>query len=129
MCNYEEESNLVFLAFKPEKYLDVEINESTPDNIAEDIKKFNVGFYSFVLDKSKDDKNDIYFSCSRSYKYFNKSYGCLKLYSFNSHMDKKVAKYLHKRINELFNEYVISQKHISNYNFFDYAEIKGQKSV
>lgn len=129
VCNYEEESNLVFLAFKPEKYLDTEINDSTPDKIVEEIKEFNVGFYSFVLDKSKDDKNDIYFSCSRSYKYFNKSYGCLKLYSFNSHMDKKVAEYLHKRINELFNEYVISQKHISNYNFFDYAEIKGQKSV
>lgn len=129
VCNYEEVSNLVFLAFKPEKYRDIEINDSTPNEVAEEIKEFNVGFYSFVLDKSKDGKNDIYFSCSRSYKYFNKSYGCLKLYSFNSHMDKKVAIYLHERINELFDEYVISKKPVSNYNFFDYAEIKGQKSV
>jgi len=129
VCNYEEESNLIFLAFKPEKYLDTIIDETTSDGVAEEIKEFNVGFYSYVLDKSKDGQNDIYFSCSRSYKYFNKSYGCLKLYSFNSHLDKKVAIHLHNRINELFEEYVNSNKHISNYKFFDYAEVKGVKNV
>jgi len=129
VCNFEEESNLLFLVFKPEKYWYTEINENTTDDIAEEIKEFNVGFYNFILDKCKNGKNDIYFSCSRSYKYYNKSYGCLKLYSFNSHLDKKVAIHLHKRINELLNEYMNSKKYISDYKFFDYAEVKGVKSV
>lgn len=126
VCNYKEKSNLIFLLFKPEQYLNTDINKNTPDETAIKIKEFNTGFYDFLINKSKKYKLDILFSCSRSYRYFDKSYGCIKLYSFNSHMDKKAAAYLYKRINELFIEYTNSKKTTQNYKFFDYAEIKGK---
>lgn len=129
VCNYEEKSNLLFLAFLPEQYDGVEINAKTPDEVADHIKEFNTGFYSYLVEKSRREKNDIFFSCSRSYKYFGKSYGCLKIYSFNSHLDKKTAKEMHKRINEVFEEYADSKGEHIEHKFFDYAEIKGVKHV
>lgn len=129
VCNYNEASNLLFLAFKPKQYWNTKIGEDTPDGIAEAIKEFNTGFYSYLLDKSREGAIDIFFSCSRSYKYFGKSYGCLKIYSFNAHLNKEVAVYLHKRINELFEEYTQSKRQIDKYKFFDYAEVKGVKNV
>jgi hypothetical protein len=81
------------------------------------------------VEKSKRGKNDIFFSCSRSYKYYGKSYGCLKIYSFNSHLDKEAAKEIHKRINEVFEEYAASKGEHIEHKFFDYAEIKGAKHV
>jgi len=127
VCNYEEDSNLVFLAFKPKKYEKLEIGHDTPDKIADEIKELNTGFYNYLLDKSKNGECDLFFSCSRSYKYEGKSYGCLKIYSFNSHMDIGTAKYLHRRINELFDEYIASDSVCGHYKFFDYAEIKEAK--
>ncbi|MEK7621525.1 MAG: pyridoxal-dependent decarboxylase [Patescibacteria group bacterium] len=129
VCNLEEESNLLFLAFKPKKYLNLEITEETSQTIADEIKEFNTGFYSFILEKSKKGKLDIFFSCSRSYKYRGKSYGCIKIYTFNSHLDESTAKIICVRINQLFNEYTNHKKEIEAHNFFDYAEIKGLENV
>lgn len=129
VCNYNEVSNLLFLAFIPEQYDGIEINENTPQDIADHTKEFNTGFYSYLVEKSKRGKNDIFFSCSRSYKYYGKSYGCLKIYSFNSHLDKEAAKEIHKRINEVFEEYAASKGEHIEHKFFDYAEIKGIKHV
>lgn len=129
LCNFEEESNLVFLAFKPEKYRSLVVTEQTPQEVADEIKQFNTGFYSFVLEKAKNEKVDIFFSCSRSYKYKGKSYGCLKIYTFNSHLNQTVAEKIYTRINQLFDEYVSHGEEIENHKFFDYAEIKGVKNV
>lgn len=129
VCNLEEESNLLFLAFKPEKYHSLVITEQTPQKVADEIKEFNTGFYSFLLEKAKREKIDVFFSCSRSYKYKEKSYGCLKIYTFNSHLDRTTARKIYKRINQLFDEYVSHGKEIETHKFFDYAEIKGAKNV
>lgn len=129
LCNFEEESNVVFLAFKPEKYRSLVVTEQTPQEVADEIKQFNTGFYSFVLEKAKNEKVDIFFSCSRSYKYKGKSYGCLKIYTFNSHLNQTVAEKIYARINQLFDEYVSHGEEIENHKFFDYAEIKGVKNV
>lgn len=129
VCNYNEDSNLLFLAFKPQKYVDLEVTTLTPQKIADEIKDFNTGFYSFLLDKGKNNKIDIFFSCSRSYKYRGKSYGCLKIYSFNSHLDKQTAEHIYKRINQLYDGYVNCGSNIEQHKFFDYAEIKAVKNV
>lgn len=132
VCNLKEESNLIFLILKPDKYRDLNININTSQEIADEIKKFNTGFYSFILEKAKRHKIEVYFSCSRSYKYKGKSYGCLKLYNFNSHLDKNTAEDIYNKVVALLQEYIHylnSGAEMKNYNFFDYAEIKGTKNV
>ena len=98
--------------------MNLEITEETSQTIADEIKEFNTGFYSFILEKSKKGKLDIFFSCSRSYKYRGKSYGCIKIYTFNSHLDESTAKIICVRINQLFNEYTNHKKEIEAHNFF-----------
>ena len=132
VCNSEENSNLIFLILKPEKYRDLNIDIDTNQDIADEIKDFNTGFYSFLLEKAKKHKIGVFFSCSRSYKYMGKSYGCLKLYNFNSHFDRKTVEEIYSKIDTLLNEYVRyigDSTGIKNHNFFDYAEIKDVKDV
>jgi hypothetical protein len=105
------------------------ITEQTPQKMADEIKEFNTGFYSFLLEKAKSEKIDVFFSCSRSYKYKEKSYGCLKIYTFNSRLDRTTAGKIYKIINQLFDEYASHDKEIETHKFFDYTEIKGAKNV
>lgn len=130
VCNSTEESNLVFMMFLPKEYAGTIIDYDTPQAVADKIREHNTQFYSYLIEQLKTRRLGLYFSCSRSYRYFAKSYGCLKLYNFNSRFDVQEAKKVYLQIRGLYHEFLkLNENSIPKHESFDFAEIKGGKSV
>ncbi len=129
VCNLEEDSNLVFVAFLPQdlKGLSIDADLSTED--AETIREFNTRFYAFLVRKAEREALPVYFSVSRSYRYQGLALGCLKLYSFNSTLNLNNARAVFDMLLKLLTEYENFRGVIAPAGSFDFTRTSGDAHV
>jgi glutamate/tyrosine decarboxylase-like PLP-dependent enzyme len=125
VLNYDEKSNLLFFVFKPDN--SIALTENMDPRVVEAIRNFNTGFYQFLIHKLEKGEAQVFFSCSKSHKYLDQSFGSIKVYCWNARFNMEEAKKVSDHIIELFDEYSKGFRATKDYNIFDFLDVKGVK--
>lgn len=123
VCNRDEESNLVFVAFLPSELQGTQIDESLSEDLVERIREFNTGFHAYLMERLAIGSSPLFFSVSRSYRYKGHSLGCLKLYSFNSTFNPETAKTVFSHLVQLLDDYQAHSGPLGAANSFDFTRV------
>ena len=120
VCVLNNRSNglVTFFIIKPARYKNLSIEEIIKLPLAEIefIKKYNVDFSKFILNRAKNNLINFTFTSSRSYKYngTNISLGALKIYPISVFFDKEEATKLVKNIINEIKKYKENTKNYEN---------------
>ena len=118
VCVLNQKSNglVTFFIIKPPQYKTLSIEEiiKLPSVEIEFIKKYNIGFSKFILDRAKNNLINFTFTSSRSYKYngTNISLGALKIYPISVFFDKEEAT---KLVENIINEIKVYKDNTKSY--------------
>ena len=118
VLNHKANGLVTFFIIKPPQYKTLSIEEiiKLPSTEIEFIKKYNVDFSKFILDKARNNLINFTFTSSRSYKYngTNINLGALKIYPISVFFDKEEATKLVKNIINEIKEYKYNTKSYEN---------------